>query len=623
MTIYNNSSALITNEQHVNSFIQEMLIKKFNIINATTGTYNSNIVKESWFIKNGLTSELKIILKETEELIDRPFTERIRAFFNLPIHHCSECGKPTKIAGRKNWQKFCSKFCSNRNKEKREAGSQTFNLKSKEEKEKIQQCREESFKKKYGVIRNAERPEIREKIIDSIREHHALSKETENLLTSYEWLFEQYVIKEKTLIEIANDLGCHTSHIKNSLKKLKIPQRITPQLTQYQNELLYFSDEWLQKRYVKDSCSVNELAKSINTSRNRIINALNYHQIGIKNQYFYSIVDFMRDNKRWLEIQYLEKRKTSQQIANEIGVTKSTVLYILKFHGIEARHIHAISSYETEIVKFINDELKIDNVICSDKILLDGKEIDIYLPDYSVAIEINGLYWHSKKDINYHLDKTKILNNRGIKLIHFTDKQWIEQKEIVKSMIRNALQKNTIKIFARNCELKLVSNNQANDFFNKCHIQGSCKSYKIKIGLFYNEKLVALTAFSKPRFNKNYDWELLRFCTELNVSVVGGFSKMLKYFKSLYFGSIISYADYSRSNGNIYEKTGFTRKYITKPGYIWTNGTIVLNRYQTQKHKLEKLLGSEKYDHNLTETENMQQNGFNKFYDCGQLVYVL
>lgn len=73
--------------------------------------------------------------------------------------------------------------------------------------------------------------------------------------------------------------------------------------------------------------------------------------------------------------------------------------------------------------------------------------------------------------------------------------------------------------------------------------------------------------FGKSRFNKKYDWELLRYCTLSNFNIIGGASKLLSYFKKNYGGSIITYADKRWSAGNLYKQLGFTQLKDSPPAY--------------------------------------------------------
>ena len=128
--------------------------------------------------------------------------------------------------------------------------------------------------------------------------------------------------------------------------------------------------------------------------------------------------------------------------------------------------------------------------------------------------------------------------------------------------------------------------------------------------------------FGKPRFNKNHDWELIRFASKLGIHVVGGASKLLAHFRKSHSGSVVSYADRRYSDGNLYEKLGFKKAGVSKPNYWYVKKNSRLSRYACQKHKLQAVLG-DGFDPNLSEEENMYMNGWTRYHDCGNLVYVL
>lgn len=259
----------------------------------------------------------------------------------------------------------------------------------------------------------------------------------------------------------------------------------------------------------------------------------------------------------------------------------------------------------------------------------DGKkchEIDFYMGDNGIGIELNGNYWHSEisgeKDKYYHLRKYNFFKEKGIQIINIMENEWEYKKNIVKSLLRSKFGKFDRKIYARKCSIQEINSEQAEIFFNKTHLQGHTKG-KLYIGLMYNNEIVQVCSFKKARFNKKYDWELLRFSSELNTNIVGGFSKILKYFVRNYSPvSIISYADKRISMGKVYESNGFEYLHESKPGYQYvhrSNYFNTMNRLQFQKHKLKDKLDS--FDHKLTEWENMQNNGYDRIWDCGNYVY--
>jgi hypothetical protein len=282
--------------------------------------------------------------------------------------------------------------------------------------------------------------------------------------------------------------------------------------------------------------------------------------------------------------------------------------------------IYDSSLVDSEILKFLEDN-NVQNIITSDRKILSGKELDIYLPDYNLAIEFNGTYWHSEeagKDSHYHVNKTLRCLESGIKLIQIFEHQWLEKKKIFKSVILNHLGKSN-RIYARKCEIVELEN--VTTFLESNHLQGTCSS-AIKLGLIYDNELVSVMTFGKSRFNKNYEYELIRFCNKLNTTVIGGASKLLSNFKTLYSPkSIISYANLQWSDGSLYKKLGFTQLNVSSPNYWWIKKEIVLPRYKCQRHKLKDLL-MDKFNPELSEKENMELNGYSRLFDCGNIVFI-
>lgn len=264
------------------------------------------------------------------------------------------------------------------------------------------------------------------------------------------------------------------------------------------------------------------------------------------------------------------------------------------------------------------------NIIENDRTTLrDGKnfyELDCFIPEKNIAVEFDGLFWHSadKKDKNYHLDKTEACNRKGIRLIHIFEDEWIFKKKIVKFRLKTILGKVDYKIQARKCTVKEISSKKANKFIEKYHIQGKYNG-SIRLGLFYRSKLAAVMTFGKSRFNKKYDWELLRYCTISNFSIIGGAGKLFAYFKKNYNGSIVTYADRRWSDGTLYRKLGFTELKPSTPAYWYFKGKKRFSRTSFQKHLLENKL--ESFDPNKSEMENMKNDGYSIIYDCGNFVF--
>lgn len=279
------------------------------------------------------------------------------------------------------------------------------------------------------------------------------------------------------------------------------------------------------------------------------------------------------------------------------------------------------SEAERNIVSFIKENFN-GEVKIKDRSLIFPFELDIYIPEKKLAIEYDGIYWHAQKERLYHLKKTELCEKLGIQLIHVFEDEWLNKQEIVKSRLRNFLGKFDKIIYARKCEVKEIEAKYSKKFQLENHIQGFVNS-KINLGLYFENELVSLLTINKSRFAKSYEYELVRFCSKLNYHVVGAASKLLKYFEENYKPkSIISYADRRWSIGNIYKKLGFQLISSSRPNYWYfkKNSSTLFNRMIFQKYKLRKIL--ENFDEKLSEVKNMEANGYQRIFDCGNLVFV-
>lgn len=258
------------------------------------------------------------------------------------------------------------------------------------------------------------------------------------------------------------------------------------------------------------------------------------------------------------------------------------------------------------------------NIIQQDRKTIKPYEIDILIPEKSYGIEFNGLYYHNNDKFR-HINKTIKAKETGIHLIQIFEDEWYNKKEILKSMIKTKLGIST-KIFARKTILRKISGKESYSFIEQNHIQGfvGAESY---YGLYYENELISVLSVGNGRYIKNSK-EIIRFCSKLDTTVIGGFSKLLKEAKKEY-GELYSYSDLRFFSGEIYSNIGKLIR-ITEPGYYWTHPSkgIRLSRYKTRKNKLFDIL-KEKYDPELSETENMIGAGFVKIWDCGNKLFLL
>ena len=281
----------------------------------------------------------------------------------------------------------------------------------------------------------------------------------------------------------------------------------------------------------------------------------------------------------------------------------------------------SISSDEKEVNQFL-----VDNGLStktSSMSVIKPNQIDIFVPTHNIAIEYNGLYWHNETRLesDYHLKKTELCLAKGIQLIHIFEDEWVNRKEIVKSRLLNIFGLTKTKIFARKCKIKEIGYVESSAFLNETHLQGATTA-SVRLGLFYDNELVSIMTFNKPRLGIGavYDgYELSRFCNKLNTSVVGGADKLLSYFVKTYNPKqIISYADRRWSQGGLYTKLGFTEVGKNKPNYWYIIGKVRKHRFGFRKD----ILKNDGFDTiNKTEHQIMLDRKIYRIYDCGTITF--
>lgn len=280
--------------------------------------------------------------------------------------------------------------------------------------------------------------------------------------------------------------------------------------------------------------------------------------------------------------------------------------------------IFTITEPHKKVLNYLNG---LDHSI-NDRKVLYGKELDIFIPSKKVAIEIDGLFWHTNKKQNFHAEKTKMCEELGIRLLRFTDLEVNTKWNIVKSIIDNALKNHQTKIYARKCKVKVLHPDIYKQFMEANHIGGYAPA-KYKIGLYYENTLVYCLGISKSRYDKKHNYELIRAASLVDNVIVGGLSKAISNAKRIFLleGSMVTFADKRYFTGKSYISTNFTYLNTTPPNYwYWHEKTNKLeSRIKYQKHKLKNLL--EVFEQSLSEKENMKANGFRIYHDCGHAKY--
>lgn len=380
---------------------------------------------------------------------------------------------------------------------------------------------------------------------------------------------------------------------------------------------------------VESSASLADIAKAFNTSEASITNAcqkLGLVRSKLPNSYKV-LKESLEVQERELLTTFIQYRGAHQKVRvkckNEHIVEQSASNIISKGIGCPTcSNINTRSKKEIALANYIISRYS-GWVVESDRdILSNSRELDIVVPDLGLAFEFDGDFWHSDSKVgkNYNLSKTEEVEAFGYRLIHIPEHLWDNRQHVVKAKIDNLLQVPSTKLYARKGVVSKLDY-FPKQFLDANHLQGSGSPTGINYGIFYEDKLTAVMTFAKPRFTNKYQYELVRFCTLIGTTVVGGASKLLKSFEREYAPkSIISYANRQWSSGDVYSKLGFTHSHNTEPGYAYAKHGIIISRYAAQKHMLASFL--KVFDPNLSEYENMLANHYHRIWDCGNQVWV-
>lgn len=252
---------------------------------------------------------------------------------------------------------------------------------------------------------------------------------------------------------------------------------------------------------------------------------------------------------------------------------------------------------------------------------IENRRFDIHIKDSNICFEIDptythnivGNHWGSGVSSNSQLLKTRIAEDSGYRCIHVFD--WDNWESILDLV---SIRK---RVFARKCEIIDLSKEDVDKFLNRYHIQKTCRGQKYAYGLVYFGELVEVMTFGKPRYNRNYEFELLRLCSNPNYSVVGGASKLFKHFVNVVNPrSIISYCDRSKFTGRVYEKIGMSYVRGTEPNKVWSKGTDRITDNLLRQRGFDQLFNTN-YGRGTSNEELMIEHGWLPVYDCGQRVY--
>jgi len=477
---------------------------------------------------------------------------------------------------------------------------------------------EETNLKKYGTKAPAQNKDVLEKMKKTNLEKYGVEFQVQSedfeekrKKTNLEKYGEEYAILNQEVKNKANATMLEKHGTIHALQNKDSFKKFTDTMNERYGVDYALQNEELRNKFTESMVEKHGVEHALqNEESNKKLRATNIERFGVEygtqnydlylkmcntrgqipvQENIFNIVNNKDLFSDYIDKLYLEigKKPTIEIIAKALGYGTTTIGYNIKRYNLEDKiHYLAGESYgEHEIIDF----LKSYNIKCYHRYTKIGPELDVYLPDYDVGIEFNGLYWHSDefKERDYHYKKYKYYKDLKTRVINIYEDEWLDEnkQKILKSIMLSACNISLNKSIDYARKLKVIEFDKSSDslnkikkFFNDNHLQGF-RTSSMYIGLVDdNDEIIECMSFGYPYFgnqkNKTkYQFELIRHCTKMFHNVVGGKERIFKYFLSIYPYSkkyenyILTYCDIDKFDGGSYEKLGFN--FISHNLQVW------------------------------------------------------
>ena len=362
----------------------EKLKKLFKIEQIKNRTINPNTIRIAVLKNSWIKEEFYNEYLENEKLFNNSFLKFLLSkIYDIKLKKCKYCGNLIHYNGTMANADYCSNKCKLIKEE---------NPFSRPD---IKKKLKDTWIEKYGVDNPAKSDIVKEKTKQT-----CLKKYGENILNP--GLLPENIEKSKqSQIKKYGDLYSRTNEYKTRVKNT--------------NQKLYGSKHKLQ---TKAWTHINSLEEVIP---------------------LFTFIDFQNTSRK---DDYM--RWKCKFCGNE---------FYAKYHNgdlskkCECQHIRLSdigSTGEYEIIDFIKTINKDLNIEHHSKFIPNLYEVDIVIPELKLAIEYNGVYWHSVKFRGglYHLNKTELCEKAGFHLLHIWEDEWKNDNEKIKEKLKNIILNN-------------------------------------------------------------------------------------------------------------------------------------------------------------------------------------
>lgn len=508
------------------------------------------------------------------------------------------------------------------------------------------------------------------------KKYRSENKEYNKILSNKDWLIDQFTTQKKAKCQIAKELNCSETVINKWLKihdiikpkkhscpeissinyddidsnieltkenleflvktytsKTKLLEKLKLKPTQFRRLLESFNIEYDGRKtsntrrkheipprdvlidlYENLNLTILDISKKFNSSNVTVRKWFKHHDIEILEHAVNMRERVIHKTRNTMLIKY----GNTEWFATDAAKSQIANTFIQKY-GVPYHPINNISKAELEVLDFLNE---LEHGFKNTKIF--GIELDGYNPNIKVAMEFNGLYWHSEsiKGKNLHERKYRICKENDIRLFTIFEDEWKHRQSQVKSFIRAALNKNDIKLYARELKLEIVAakHHTALRFLNDNHIQGIPGIPKIVCHIILLndlDEIVSVMTFSKHHRNES-EIVLSRYCVKSNHSIIGGAQRLFKHAIDYFKCDIKTWSDNRWTEGNMYDRLGFKLHQTLAKDYSYIVPGNACVRISKQSMTKTKMKASE----NQTEYERALELGFDRIWDCGKKTWI-
>lgn len=215
------------------------------------------------------------------------------------------------------------------------------------------------------------------------------------------------------------------------------------------------------------------------------------------------------------------------------------------------------------------------NIVTNIKLTGNSQTFDIYVPERKIAIEYNGLYWHSERNgrgKDYHFDKLADCAKSGIRLIYIWDDLYTSHPRLVERYLRKELGVDKLKINFNECTIQYIDTDTATEFLEENSMLGY-RTALSHLGIYYNGNIEGLLSFN---MYNNGVCEIVQY-SDIH-HIIGCLSGALKYILSKNnINTFYAVSDNTISNGKEFKDSGFEFIEALEPDYyLYSNGSRLL-----------------------------------------------